>query len=307
MMRIGLGIFALLAGAAGAAAAERTPSKLSAGDLGIYPELAQTVELLPAGLGTRVTVDLARGTLVVWQADDAIAVFGHTATLVPGGYRTGDVLDRLELSAGDARTLAALTVRGTPMAVHAGDPKKRPSAGDRDGDGIPDPLDVLIGARKLIANGASYIETYRTLSYPNGDVPRTEGVCTDTVVRSLRNAGLDLQRALYEDIAAAPRAYPMVKKRNRNIDHRRVKTLLPYFRRHLREVPASEPYLAGDVVFFDTFPSKAGPDHIGIVSDRVNDSGLPLVINNWTDGSKDAELDLLGWVPVTHRFRLAPR
>jgi len=57
----------------------------------------------------------------------------------------------------------------------------------------------------------------------------------------------------------------------------------------------------------DTFPSRSGPDHIGIISNRVDDQGLPLVINNWTDGTVTTEMDLLTFVPVTHRFRLVTR
>ena len=285
-----------------------TPTPLSASDVGIYPELATTVDLVPApGQSTRVTVDLARGTLVVWAGADPIAVYGQRAEVGVGSYRVSEVAARLGLAAADARALSALTTAETPVSVSAGDAKKRPTAGDRDGDGIPDPLDVLIGARKLLANGAAYIETYRTLKYPNGDVPRTEGVCTDTIIRAMRNAGLDLQQAVHEDIAAAPRAYPMVKKANSHIDHRRVKTLLPWFKRHLKSVPLDAPWLPGDIVFLDTFPSRAGPDHVGILSDRVNAEGVPLVINNWTDGASDAEMDLLGFVPVLSRFRLQPR
>jgi uncharacterized protein YijF (DUF1287 family) len=56
-------------------------------------------------------------------------------------------------------------------------------------------------------------------------------------------------------------------------------------------------------VLFDTL-SKPGPDHIGIVSDAIGPSGLPLVINNWTFGSTTAEMDLLAFVPVTHHFRM---
>ena len=62
----------------------------------------------------------------------------------------------------------------------------------------------------------------------------------------------------------------------------------------------------GDIILMDTFPNRAGPDHIGILSDRVDDQGLPLVINNWTDGTVVAEMDLLTFVPVLYRFRLAP-
>ena len=54
----------------------------------------------------------------------------------------------------------------------------------------------------------------------------------------------------------------------------------------------------------DTFPSRSGPDHIGIISDRVDAQGLPLVINNWTNGTTTAEMDLLTFVPVLYRFRL---
>ena len=65
-----------------------------------------------------------------------------------------------------------------------------------------------------------------------------------------------------------------------------------------------DPLRPGDVILMDTFPSRPGPDHIGILSDRVDDQGLPLVINNWTDGTVTAEMDLLTFVPVMYRFRL---
>jgi uncharacterized protein len=176
-------------------------------------------------------------------------------------------------------------------------------AEDRDGDGIVDRLDIVIGAKKLLFNHAKYIERYVSIPYPNGDVPRTEGVCSDTVIRALRNAGIDLQREVHEDILRAPKAYPMVEKVDASINHRRVRTLLPWFQRHFDTLPRGTRFLPGDVVFFDTFPSREGPDHLGVVSDRAGEHGLPLVINNWTDGAVDAEMDLLSWVPVTHHFR----
>jgi uncharacterized protein YijF (DUF1287 family) len=163
---------------------------------------------------------------------------------------------------------------------------------------------VLLGAKKLIHNRAKYIERYVSIKYPGGDVPRTEGVCTDTVVRSLRNAGVDLQREIHDDIVRARAAYPMVEKIDPSINHRRVRTVLPWFKRHWATLPEGVRYLPGDVVFFDTFPSKPGPDHLGVVSDAPGPHGLPMVINNWTDGAVDAEMDLLSWVPVTHHFRM---
>jgi len=207
-----------------------------------------------------------------------------------------------------------LYVAGSPVAFEGRRDRRWPvlsverldRAHDHDGDGIPDALDLLLGAKKAALNGAAYVEGYRSIPYPGGDVPRTEGVCTDVIIRALRNAGIDLQRLVHEDIRRAPRAYPMVRRPDRSIDHRRVRTLLPYFKRHWRELPAdgaAEPLLPGDLVFLNTL-GDARPDHLGIISDRRGSSGRPLVINNWTVGYRTAEMDLLRAVPVTHRFRL---
>jgi uncharacterized protein YijF (DUF1287 family)/L,D-peptidoglycan transpeptidase YkuD (ErfK/YbiS/YcfS/YnhG family) len=182
---------------------------------------------------------------------------------------------------------------------------------DADRDGIPDALDFLIGAKKVALNGAAYREGYRVLRYPGGDVPREEGVCTDVVIRALRNAGLDLQKLVHEDIRRARQAYPMVKRPDSNIDHRRVRTLLPYFKRSWLALPADRggggvPLLPGDLLFLDTM-GDPNPEHLGIVSDRIGRSGYPLVVNNWTVGYRESEMDLLGQVPITHRFRIRTR
>jgi uncharacterized protein YijF (DUF1287 family) len=247
-------------------------------DRGIYPELGTQVELhAPA------RVDPARDWL---RVDDR----HHIVTL----YADDVPLAALPLDR--SSQWDALGLRKVPSVPTA--------AEDRDGDGIVDALDILIGARKLLANGAHYIERYVSLPYPGGDVPRTEGVCTDTVIRSLRNAGIDLQKEVHEDILRAPAAYPMVEKVDASINHRRVRTVVRWFERHFTRLPSGTPFRPGDVVFFDTFPSKEGPDHLGIVSDTIGKSGRPLVINNWTDGAVDAEMDLLTFVPVTHHFRV---
>lgn len=179
---------------------------------------------------------------------------------------------------------------------------------DADQDGIPNALDILIGAKKAALNGAKYQGGYKGMSYPGGDVPRTEGVCTDVLVRTVRNAGIDLQKELHEDIEAHRKAYPMVKTPDPNIDQRRVRTLLPYFKRHWQKL-GTDPkekgavWAPGDVLFMDTMRDDR-PEHMGIVSDRLGPSGLPLVINNWTNGYHTQEMDLLDFVPVTHRFRV---
>lgn len=179
---------------------------------------------------------------------------------------------------------------------------------DADTDGIPDAFDILLGAKKAQLNAASYKSAYHVLPYPGGDVPRDEGVCSDVVIRALRNAGFDLQQLVHEDILRHPSRYPHVPQPDPHIDHRRVRVLLPWFVHHWQQLPserreAAAPYLPGDVVFFDTLRGPE-PDHIGIVSDTLANSGQPAVINNWTDGTVTSAMDLLGSVRVTHRFRV---
>ena len=183
--------------------------------------------------------------------------------------------------------------------------------GDLDADGIPDALDILIGAKKTVLNGAHYKSTYRVIPFPGGDMPRAEGVCTDVVVRALRNAGIDLQKEISADRAARPQAFPGIQRPDKNIDHRRVRNLLPYFKRAWQSLPIdphdpSSLWLPGDVVFLDTM-NDPQPEHMGIVSDRRARSGLPLIVNNWTDGTTTAEMDLLSFVPVRYRFRITSK
>lgn len=259
-------------------------------DTGIWSDLDDQLQLtLPSGLSAaRVSalVDRDRKLLIV-------SVDGWPTKPYPFPLRDGD----------QAELAGLLNDKNTKDGT-------TPAARDRDRDGIPDTLDVLLGAHKTRLNADAYTEGYVSMSYPMGDVPREMGVCTDVIVRALRNAGLDLQAAVHEDIKRAPRAYPMVKgKGSASIDHRRVKTILPWFKRHMEERSAklddpADPLRPGDIVFMDTFPSKTGPDHIGIISDRIGEDGLPVVINNWTNGTVTTEMDLLGWVPVTHRFRI---
>ena len=179
---------------------------------------------------------------------------------------------------------------------------------DLDADAIPDQFDVLVGAKKTAINNAAYGSPYQEIAFPMGDVPRDEGVCTDTLVRAVRNAGLDLQESLQKDIAKSGASFPMVKKPNANIDHRRVKTLLPHFRRSWEEHGTaiddpSDPWLPGDVIFMQTM-GDSRPDHVGIVTDRLGSTQAPLIINNFTDGYAVAAMDIARLAPITNRFRL---
>jgi uncharacterized protein YijF (DUF1287 family) len=277
---------------------------LGVADRGIWSDLDDRIQIaLPAGLtADRVAARVDDKHRVLVLSIDGVA---RKAYPLGGPARLAVGERTLALRPGDRAELAGLLAA---ERLTAG-----PSAHDRDDDGIPDPLDLLIGAKKTVLNADAYTteaEGYIAMAYPMGDVPRTLGVCTDVIIRAVRNAGIDIQKELHEDIRRARAAYPMVKgSGDANIDQRRVGTLLPYFRRrwesHTARLDDSrDPLRPGDIILMDTFPDRSGPDHIGILSDRLDDQALPLVINNWTDGTVTAEMDLLTFVPVLYRFRL---
>lgn len=280
-------------------ARERT---LGVRDTGIFPDLDAQVQIaLPRGLDPArmfAVVDQPRAQLVLYEHDFPLKVY----PLVPSGAPLQLGALQLQLRPGDRAELLPLLAA---ERVRVFERRSQLPPADADDDGIPDPLDVLIGAHKTALNADQYDGRYLNIAYPLGDVPRTIGVCTDVVIRAFRNAGIDLQRSVHEDIRAAPRAYPSVRKPNPSIDHRRVRSMLPYFERHFEQV--NDALRPGDVVFMDTFPTRPGSEHVGIVSELYEDQGLPLIINNWTDGTVTSAMKLLSWVPVTQRFRARAR
>jgi uncharacterized protein YijF (DUF1287 family) len=164
---------------------------------------------------------------------------------------------------------------------------------------------VVARARLEVARGVRYDPSYERIAYPGGDVDPSRGVCADVVVRSLRAAGVDLQRLVHEDIVAHPDAHPEVASPDANIDHRRVKSLRAFLDRHAAKLPidlssdaSRATFHAGDVVVW-RFCESCAPRHVAIVSDRIGTRGLPLVIQNLGPvASEDDNLD--AWELVAH-------
>jgi uncharacterized protein YijF (DUF1287 family) len=148
--------------------------------------------------------------------------------------------------------------------------------------------------------------SYTRLEFPGGDLPRDRGVCTDVVIRALRDGwGIDLQPAVNRDMTADFAAYPAfwgLGAPDRNIDHRRVPNLRTLFSRIGAEVSLSEgptPYLPGDIVTW-TLPGNLA--HMGIVSDRLGPDGAPLILHNIGKGAQ--EEDILFAYPMTGHYRI---
>jgi len=162
---------------------------------------------------------------------------------------------------------------------------------------------VLEGAERQVGVTVVYDGGYRRLSYPGGDVPPERGVCTDVLVRAYRNAGIDLQVLVHEDLRRAFGSYPKAwgaTRPDRNIDHRRVPNLATFFARHGERLPISREaadYRPGDVV---TWRLPTGQPHVGLVSGRVA-GGRPLVVHNVGAGTVFEDV-LFAW-PVTGRYR----
>jgi uncharacterized protein YijF (DUF1287 family) len=130
-------------------------------------------------------------------------------------------------------------------------------------------------------------------------------VCADVVVRAFRRTGLDLQKAVHEDMKNHFAAYPQawgLRRPDANIDHRRVPNLQCFFKRKgmaLPVVQVADHFLPGDVV---TWMVKGRLPHIGIVSNRPCRGGRWLVVHN-IGGGQVAEDCLMAW-PVTGHYRV---
>jgi uncharacterized protein YijF (DUF1287 family) len=170
-----------------------------------------------------------------------------------------------------------------------------------------DGLDLVRAARQQVGITTVYDGAYRVLQYPGGDVPPERGVCTDVIIRAFRQArATDLQRLVHQDMRAAFAAYPSrrrwgLTRPDRNIDHRRVPNLMMYFQRAGFSRPVSREssaYLPGDLVTWDL---GGGVPHIGIVSDRRESSGVPLIIHNIGAGTR--EEDVLFRYAITGHYR----
>ncbi len=161
---------------------------------------------------------------------------------------------------------------------------------------------LIAAARRQVGVTLTYDPAYTRLAFPNGDVSRAKGVCTDVVIRAYRDAfSLDLQALVHADMLINFAAYPKnwgLRGTDRSIDHRRV----PNLRTFLSRKGAALSFRDAGWQPGDIFTSLIGGrlPHIGIVSDRRGPSGW-LVIHNIGAGAR--EEDALNAHPITGRYR----
>lgn len=165
---------------------------------------------------------------------------------------------------------------------------------------------LVEAARAQVGKTLAYDPAYRRLKYPMGDVPIETGVCTDVIIRALRNSHkIDLQKLVHQDMTKNFSAYPRnwgLKKPDPNIDHRRVLNLQTFFRRKGWKLSLKSDLTAfkpGDIVTCIVPPHLP---HIMIVSDKMSPEGRPLIIHNIGAGAQ--EEDLLFEFKLTGHYRI---
>jgi len=171
--------------------------------------------------------------------------------------------------------------------------------------------DLVKSALNRTQSTVRYDGRYMAIDYPNGDVPKDIGVCTDVVIRSYRSLGIDLQQLVHEDMKLAFSKYPSkriwgLNKPDSNIDHRRVPNLRSFFTRHGQSLSTDkkiENYRAGDLV---TWMLPGNLPHIGVVTNQKSaDSKRLLVVHNIGRGPKLD--DMIFDFDITGHYRYVPK
>ena len=166
---------------------------------------------------------------------------------------------------------------------------------------------LVQAARDQTTWGTGYDNHYFKITYPNGDLPRSKGVCTDVVIRAYRSVGIDLQKLIHEDMVKRWSAYPRYKglsAPDTNIDHRRVPNQKVFFSTYGKTL-TSKPdnpndWQPGDIV---QWKIVGGLDHTGLLTDKRDSDGFPFVVHNIGNGPQEEDvLRTWSW-KITGHFR----
>jgi len=163
-----------------------------------------------------------------------------------------------------------------------------PSKTDYNKNGIPDNEDILKGAKIIAEINPKYVSKYYAGGYP----PETEGVCTDVIWRALQEAGYNLKEMMARDIRDTykKRVYD-IENIDDNIDFRRVGNQEVFLKRYAQSLSTDledlKEFEPGDIVTFDD------SDHIAIISDKINERGIPYLIQNSDEEQTEKEEDVL--------------
>ncbi|SCZ02408.1 DUF1287 domain-containing protein [Alkaliphilus peptidifermentans] len=174
---------------------------------------------------------------------------------------------------------------------------------DRNNNGIPDPIDIVMAARKEVEKKTKYMSGYYAGGYP----PNEEGVCTDIIWRGLMGANINLKELMDEDIKMNTGEYARVNgKPESNIDFRRVPNQYVFFERFTqslttelipRDIENLKQWQPGDIVVF-----LEGFHHVAIISDKRAKDGTPYIIHNSPPFAAEVKLKSIK-TPIAGHYR----
>lgn len=154
---------------------------------------------------------------------------------------------------------------------------------------------ILEGARSRL--GDRYDSGYYSYGYP----PQGRSACVDVLYFAFKKIGIDLQVEVNRDMRQNPGPYPA--HRDYAINHRWAPNLFVWFKRHARSFSGKSlsEWEPGDVIFW-SLTGDGVADHCGIVSDKKNPDGRPLVVHQFPPTCR--EEDVLNRWQIMGHFRL---
>ncbi|RII34748.1 DUF1287 domain-containing protein [Clostridium chromiireducens] len=162
---------------------------------------------------------------------------------------------------------------------------------DKNENGIADPIDIVNSARKEAEQETVYKDAYYVGGYP----PDGEGVCTDVIWRGFKGINVSIKDLIDKDIKENMAQYKGVNgKPDPNIDFRRVLNQDVFFKKNCINLTTEfkegdinnlKEWQPGDIIVF-----IEGYEHIGIISDKRDEDGIPFVIHNSHPHASEAKL-----------------
>ena len=225
------------------------------------------------------------GMQTLRESEKARALAAQTAETGADGQISADGMGKNDSETGDAQNGADAAKAGKMSGGIAYVKIKANDPDDVDGDGVPNQEDIFQSAKEYVATKPVYEDRY----YQNGFPDDGYGVCTDVIGFAFLGAGFNLQMLVKSDIEQHIEEYPEMETPDPKIDFRRVKNLDVFFRHTAEVLPTSLDDLSvwepGDIVTWER--------HIGIISDKKNERGVPYVIHHAGVSQTEYEEDIL--------------
>lgn len=173
------------------------------------------------------------------------------------------------------------------------------SSNDYNDNSKDDYIDIFEGAKQYAEFNPKYKSEYYAGGYPPVE---KEGVSSDLIWYSLKQAGYDLKSLVSKDINNNKKKY-RYSLLDENIDFRKVENLDVFFSRYAKDLTTDinevGQFIPGDVLIFDY------DEFAAIVSDKYTKDGVPYIISNRSTTQKQKEENIIEKITmdITSHYR----